>query len=69
MEVIQAKTVFNVEELSEYLHISKSSIRKLVRTNQIPYYRILSRIFFDKNSIDLWIEKQQINELCDCVNY
>ena len=55
------KTVFNVEELSKYLHTSQSSIRKLVREKNIPHYRILSRIFFDKESIDIWINNQEIS--------
>ena len=42
------KIVFSVDELSDYLHVSKSSIRKMVRTKEIPFFRILSRIFFDK---------------------
>ena len=57
------KPVFNVEELSKYLHISQSSIRKLVRERKIPYYRILSRIFFDKETIDEWISNQEFNNL------
>lgn len=58
-----SKIVFNVEELSNYLRISQSSIRKLIRENKIPYYRILSRIFFDKESIDIWIKNQELNNL------
>lgn len=57
------KIVFNVEELSKYLHTSQSSIRKLVREKNIPHYRILSRIFFDKESIDIWINNQEISNL------
>ena len=57
------KIVFNVTEICKYLHTSESSIRKLIRTKQIPHYRILSRIFFDKETIDIWINKQQLNNL------
>ncbi len=57
------KIVFNVDELSAYLHVSKSSIRKMVRTKEIPFFRILSRIFFDKEIIDIWIKNQQISNL------
>lgn len=60
---MEPKIVFNVEELSEYLHISKSSVRKMVRTKTIPFYRILTRIFFDKETIDIWIRNQQISNL------
>ena len=57
------KIVFSVNELSQYLHISQSTIRKLVREKSIPHYRILSRIFFDKESIDTWINNQEITNL------
>ena len=54
------KIIFNVSQLCEYLHTSQSSIRKLVRTNQIPHFRLLSRILFDKEMIDLWLNNQQL---------
>lgn len=57
------KIVFNVAEVCKYLHTSQSSVRKLIRTKQIPHYRILSRIFFDKETIDMWISNQQLNNL------
>ena len=57
------KIVFSVDELSDYLHVSKSSIRKMVRTKEIPFFRILSIIFFDKEIIDIWIKNQQISNL------
>ena len=57
------KIVFNVSEVCNYLHTSQSSVRKLIRTKQIPHYRILSRIFFDKETIDMWISNQQLNNL------
>lgn len=59
----QAKLVFNVKELSEYLQISSSSVRKLVRENSIPYFRILSKILFSKESVDLWIKNQELNNI------
>lgn len=55
--------VLNVKEMSEYLHCSISTIRKLVRTNQIPYFRIGNRLFFNKNYIDEWICNQSSNSL------
>ncbi|MBP3284390.1 MAG: helix-turn-helix domain-containing protein [Clostridia bacterium] len=55
------KITFNVKEVSVYLRVSNSSIRKLVRTRAIPFYRVLSRIFFDKEAIDLWIANQDSN--------
>lgn len=64
----QAKQVFNVKELSEYLQISSSSVRKLVRENSVPYFRILSKILFNKESIDLWLKNKEIKLLYPSIN-
>lgn len=50
--------VFNVQELTEYLRCSQSTVRKLIRNNEILSFRIASRIFFKKALIDMWIQKQ-----------
>ena len=50
------KEIYNIKELSNYLKISPSEIRKLVRQNQIPYFRVGNRIKFEKQSINDWIE-------------
>lgn len=61
--------IFNITEISKYLKCSVSGIRNLVRNKSIPYYRIGNRLFFKKESIDLWIQNQEIqnmqqNEYC-----
>ena len=55
--------IFNVKELSEYLHCSISSIRKLVRMKQLPHFRIGNRLFFNKELIDYWVYSQSSNNL------
>ena len=50
------KEIYNIKELSNYLKISPSEIRKLVKQNQIPYFRVGNRIKFEKQSINEWIE-------------
>jgi excisionase family DNA binding protein len=50
------KEIYNIKELSNYLKISPSEIRKLVRQNKIPYFRVGNRIKFEKQSINEWIE-------------
>lgn len=49
------KIIFNVKELISYLHCSESLIRKLVVTNNIPYFRVGKKILFEKEKIDCWI--------------
>ena len=50
------KEIYNIKELSSYLKISPSEIRKLVRQHKIPYFRVGNRIKFEKQSINEWIE-------------
>ncbi len=52
--------ILNIKELSQYLNCSISSIRKLIRDNQIPYFRICSKICFNKKQIDAWVQDKTI---------
>lgn len=52
------ENVFDVKELAKYLHCSESTIRKLIRNNEIPSFRVAYRIFFKKDLIDNWINNQ-----------
>ena len=56
--------VFTVKEVANYLHCSQSTIRKLLKKNQIPSFRVGYRIFFKKSLIDQWITNQWITNQC-----
>ena len=49
---METKVIFTVKEVSEYLRVSESCIRKAIRENKIPYFRVMSKILFDKSAID-----------------
>lgn len=51
--------VFNPKELAEYMHISESTVRRMVRKKELPFYRVGTLIFFRKTVIDKWIEDQE----------
>ena len=53
------RIVFNVKEVAKYLSVSESTIRKLVREKKIPFFRILSKILFNKELIDKWISNSE----------
>ena len=53
------KKILNVKEIKDYLSISESTIRKLIREKKIPYFRIFSKILLDKDEIDKWIDDKQ----------
>ncbi len=56
------KELCDIKELSSYLRISISEIRKLVKQNKIPHFRVGNRIKFELNTINLWIEKLEQRE-------
>ena len=47
----------NIDELSEYLRIKKSSLYSKIERNEIPFYKIGRLVRFRKAEIDLWMEK------------
>ncbi|WHF51859.1 helix-turn-helix domain-containing protein [Chryseobacterium gotjawalense] len=62
------KTIFNVEELSDYTGFKKSYIYKLVHENLIPFSKPNGKIlFFDRKKIDEFLlqnankSKEEIN--------
>ncbi len=61
------KEICNIKDLSDYLKISISEIRKLVREKRIPNFRLGNRIMFDIKKINKWIEnleeKESLNSL------
>jgi DNA binding domain, excisionase family len=61
--MVETKTIFNVTEVAEYLNCSTSTIRKLVRSKEIPLFRLGAKLNFDKSKIDEWLEEQQLKSL------
>ena len=53
---------FDVKTVSQYIGCSESSTRKMVRLNLIPYYKVFSRILFDKIAIDEWLSNGGVNQ-------
>jgi len=63
------KEICNVKDLSNYLKISISEIRKLVREKKIPNFRLGNRIMFDLIEINKWVEKLSEKESLSSVFY
>lgn len=51
------KDILDIKELSIYLKVSISEIRKLVRQKNIPHFRVGNRLRFDLANINIWIEE------------
>lgn len=54
--------ICGIKDLSKYLDISESEIRKLVRGKMIPYFRLGNRIKFRLTEIEKWIKQLEENE-------
>ncbi len=55
------KEFFNVDELADYLNLSKSTIYKLTHRGEHPYSRPNGkRLYFHKKKIDEWIQRNSI---------
>jgi len=60
LNLIQQKEMLNVQELSDYIGMSTSSIYKLVYNNIIPFYKPNGKIlYFDREEINTWLRQNK----------
>lgn len=52
---MEEKRFLNVQELTEYIHMSESYVYKKVSQNQIPHIKLGTRTLFERNQIDAWV--------------
>ena len=48
------RTIMNAPEVADFLRISESTIRKLVREKRIPYFKLEGRYLFSRGAIEKW---------------
>ncbi len=51
-------TIFSVEQLAEYLHISPGDVQRLIRSEGIPYEETGNRVVFRKRDVDAWASQR-----------
>lgn len=68
----QSVKLMTLDEVSEYLKVSRSHMYKLTSMNQIPFYKPNGKIvYFKKSEIDDWVlknrrkTKEEIDEIAD----
>jgi len=52
--------VMNVEQLANYLDLSKSHIYKKTSSKEIPHYKKGKKLYFSKQEINQWILQDKI---------
>lgn len=50
--------LLNVNELCEYLRISKAGVYRLTSERRVPMIKLGNRVLFDRAKIDEWLEEQ-----------
>jgi excisionase family DNA binding protein len=53
------KEFLNIEELSDYLNMRKSTLYSIVENKEIPFFRFGRLIRFKKQEIDDWVEEHR----------
>ncbi|MFD1173018.1 helix-turn-helix domain-containing protein [Oceanobacillus picturae] len=51
------RTTLCVREVAAYLGIHRDMVYLLVKRNKIPHLKILNRIVFTKESLDVWAKQ------------
>ncbi|MFZ2284026.1 MAG: helix-turn-helix domain-containing protein [Lutibacter sp.] len=56
------KEILNLNQLCDYLELSKGHIYKLTSTREIPHYKNGGRkLYFNKNEIDNWVLQNRVS--------
>ena len=57
---VAAPRLLTVGEVAKYLHVSRSTIYRLVLRNQLPCFKVGSAWRFNVEQIDRWCAERQI---------
>ena len=52
---MEERRFLNVQELTEYIHMSESYVYKMVSKQSIPHIKLGTRTLFERNQIDNWV--------------
>jgi len=52
---MEEKKLLDVQELTDYIHMSESYVYKMVSKNSIPHIKLGTRTLFERNQIDSWV--------------
>ncbi|MDP4095444.1 helix-turn-helix domain-containing protein [Paenibacillus sp. P96] len=52
--------IFDFAEACNYLKVSQSTLRRMLRTTNIPHYKQRGKIYFRQISLDKWAQEQEV---------
>jgi excisionase family DNA binding protein len=53
---------YSLEEIAEYLGISKDTVHRLIRTQEMPAHKVGKLWKFKTSEIDAWVRSSKINK-------
>ena len=53
--------IFTIEELAEYLKISKEKIYKMLQASELPAFKVGNQWRFKKSDIENWISENTVS--------
>ena len=54
------KNVLNLEELSNLIGLSKSTIYKLTSAGRIPHFKKAKHLWFDRTEVEDWLRSERV---------
>lgn len=54
--------VMNIEELSTYLRIHRSTAYRLIKRGEIPYFKVGSDYRFNREAIENWMRRDEVKK-------
>jgi excisionase family DNA binding protein len=52
---MEEKKFLDVQELTDYIHVSESYVYKMISKKSIPHIMLETRTLFEINQIDSWV--------------
>jgi excisionase family DNA binding protein len=53
--------IMTVQEVADYLRLSKDSVYKLVKIGELPAAMILNKLRFDRTSVEEYFKQREVN--------
>lgn len=60
---MEKKKLLNIDEVAEYLNVSKPTIYRIVDSRQISFYKIRGSLRFSQEDIDKYLEQNKIDSI------
>ncbi len=60
-KIIMMQEYIDIEELSKLIHLSITTINRLVKMNKVPTYKIGKRRLYNKAEILVWMKEKKEN--------